>query len=54
MVQYLDELRGVGEPPLSPEELVELEQLRAKYEKLKQRSATTGKPQGAQAQSSKK
>ena len=35
MVQFLDELQGKAEPPLSSEELVELEQLRAKYDRLK-------------------
>ena len=35
MVQYLEEIQGVATPNLSAEELVELEQLRIKYEKLK-------------------
>jgi len=39
MVQYLEELKGIATPPLSKEELIELEQLRNKYEKLKQRNA---------------
>ena len=48
MVQYLEELQGVATPPLSAEELVELEQLRTKYEKLKQKAAA-GNVQSAQA-----
>ena len=40
MVQYLEELQGVATPALSPEEMVELEQLRAKYEKLKKQQVT--------------
>ena len=35
MVQFLEEIQGVATPNLSAEELVELEQLRIKYEKLK-------------------
>jgi len=38
MVQFLEELQGIATPPLTSEELIELEQLRAKYQKLKQRS----------------
>ena len=40
MVQYLEELQGVATPALSPDEMVELEQLRAKYEKLKKQQRT--------------
>lgn len=40
MVQYLEELQGLATPALSPEEMVELEQLRAKYEKLKKQQVT--------------
>ena len=35
MVQFLEELQGVSTSALTNEELVELEQLRVKYEKLK-------------------
>ena len=35
MVQFLEEMQGTATPALTPEELIELEQLRAKYEKLK-------------------
>ena len=38
MVQYLEELQGVATAPLNSEELIELEQLRVKYEQLKKRS----------------
>jgi len=38
MVQFLEEKQGVSTAGLTPEELVELEQLRIKYEKLKQRT----------------
>ena len=39
MVQFLEELQGVSTDGLTPAELVELEQLRVKYEKLKQKNA---------------
>lgn len=35
MVQFLEELQGVATPGLTAEELVELEQLRVKHQKLK-------------------
>ena len=35
MVQFLEELQGTATPALTPEEFLELEQLRVKYEKLK-------------------
>lgn len=35
MVQFLEERQGVATPGLTAEELVTLEQLRNKYEKLK-------------------
>ena len=38
MVQFLEELQGVATPALSKEELIELEQLRHKVEKLKAKS----------------
>ena len=38
MVQFLEELQGVATPALSAEELVELEQLRIRHEKLKKQS----------------
>ena len=52
MVQFLEEIQGVATPNLSAEELVELEQLRIKYEKLKKLANTqsTGGAQAAQAQ----
>ena len=37
MVQFLEEMQGTSTPGLSSEELIELEQLRAKHEKLKHR-----------------
>ena len=51
MVQFLEEIQGVATPNLSAEELVELEQLRIKYEKLKKLANTqsTGGAQAAQA-----
>ena len=51
MVQFLEELQGTATPALSPEEHLELEQLRVKYEKLKKAqgpmaaaSSATSKP----------
>ena len=49
MVQFLDELQGTATPALTMEEMVELEQLRAKYEQLKkakagETAAATSKP----------
>ena len=38
MVQFLEELQGVATPALTAEELVELEQLRIKHEKLKKQA----------------
>ena len=35
MVQFLEEMQGVATPSLSADELVELEMLRIKHEKLK-------------------
>lgn len=35
MVQFLEEMQGVATPSLSAEEIVELEMLRVKHEKLK-------------------
>ena len=35
MVQFLEELQGTATPALTPEEHLELEQLRSKYEQLK-------------------
>ena len=47
MVQFLEELQGVATPSLSAEELVELEMLRVKHEKLKTMKNKVGG--GAQA-----
>ena len=44
MVQFLEELQGVATPPLTPEELVELEQLRTKYERLKKAQPAAAEP----------
>lgn len=50
MVQFLEELQGVATPALSAEELVELEQLRIKHERLKKQSmAGAAAAGGAQA-----
>ena len=38
MVQFLEELQGTATPALSAEELVELEQLRIRHDKLKKQS----------------
>lgn len=38
MVQFLEELQGVATPALTAEELVQLEQLRIKHEKLKKQA----------------
>ena len=35
MIQYLEELKGIGEKPLSVEESEELEKLRKAYAKMK-------------------
>ena len=52
MVQFLEEKQGISTAGLTPEELVELEQLRTKYEKLKQRTTkiTVEDTTGAAAQ----
>ena len=47
MVQFLEELQGVSTPALTSDELIELEQLRAKYERLKK--TNTGAATGAAA-----
>lgn len=58
MVQFFEELQGVATPPLTKEELIELEQLRQKYEKLKNKKASSGSNEpatgGAAAKKQKK
>jgi len=49
MVQFLEEMQGVSTPGLSAEELVELETLRAKHEKLKAMKNKQGGMQAAGA-----
>ena len=49
MVQLLEEMQGVSTPGLSAEELVELETLRAKHEKLKAMKNKQGGMQAAGA-----
>ena len=39
MVQFLEEMQGIATPALTSDELVELEQLRVKHQKLKQKGA---------------
>lgn len=54
MVQFLEELQGVATPALTPEEYVELEQLRAKYEKLKKGGSSAAVAAKADAKKKKK
>ena len=52
IVQFLEELQGTATPALSSEELVELEQLRVKHEKLKAMKNKAGGMGAAAAQDS--
>ena len=54
MVQFLEELQGTATPALSPEEHLELEQLRIKYEKLKKSQAPMAEAASATSKPAKK
>lgn len=54
MVQFLEELQGTATPALSPEEHLELEQLRIKYEKLKKSQAPMAAASSATSKPAKK